>query len=118
MGDESRRCFVGYLKCPDPVDVLEELFRSVKDGTDCKQPEGKLGPIPRKTAWMVAEGCSCYYAYGGMEVEPQVYPPWMVSLMTMEGMVQKHYQHRVPREEYIKGPRINLTWRWVVKHRP
>merc|ERR1712060_929347 len=39
-------------------------------------------------------------------------------LMTMEGMVQKHYQHRVPREENVEGSRINLTWRWTVKHRP
>lgn len=38
-------------------------------------------------------------------------------LMTMEGMVQKHYQHRVPREEGVDGPRINLTWLWIVRHR-
>jgi len=39
-------------------------------------------------------------------------------LMTMEGMLQKHYQHRVPKENHVEGPRINLTWRWVVKHGP
>merc|ERR1711879_786973 len=39
-------------------------------------------------------------------------------LMTMEGMVQKHMQHRVPKEGNVTGPRINLTWRWVCKHRP
>lgn len=39
-------------------------------------------------------------------------------LMTMEGMCQKHMQHRVPKEDNIWGPRINLTWRWVAKHRP
>merc|ERR1711879_1035414 len=39
-------------------------------------------------------------------------------LMTMEGMVQKHYQHRVPKEEGVEGSRINLTWRWTLKHRP
>eukprot|EP00933_Yihiella_yeosuensis_P084146 TRINITY_DN9853_c0_g2_i3.p1 TRINITY_DN9853_c0_g2~~TRINITY_DN9853_c0_g2_i3.p1 ORF type:complete len:1384 (+),score=377.24 TRINITY_DN9853_c0_g2_i3:241-4152(+) len=38
-------------------------------------------------------------------------------LMTMEGMTQKHYQHRVPKEQ-CEGPRINLTWRWVLKHSP
>lgn len=37
-------------------------------------------------------------------------------IMTMEGMVQKHFQHRVPREDGVEGPRINLTWRWVLKH--
>jgi len=39
-------------------------------------------------------------------------------LMTMEGMTQKHLLHRVPKEGAIHGPRINLTWRWVVKHSP
>merc|ERR1711959_496187 len=38
-------------------------------------------------------------------------------LMTMEGMLQKHFQHRVPKEEVVEGPRINLTWRWILKHR-
>eukprot|EP00434_Breviolum_minutum_P035539 symbB.v1.2.031463.t1/scaffold3639.1/size85583/2 len=37
-------------------------------------------------------------------------------LCTMEGLAQKHLQHRVPREDQVKGPRINLTWRWIVKH--
>lgn len=37
-------------------------------------------------------------------------------LLTMEGMMQKHFQHRVPREESVTGPRINLTWRWVARH--
>jgi len=39
-------------------------------------------------------------------------------ILTMEGMTQKHYQHRVPREDNIEAPRINLTWRWVAKHSP
>jgi len=39
-------------------------------------------------------------------------------LMTMEGMTQRHFQHRVPKECYSEGPRINLTWRWVLKHNP
>merc|ERR1719487_659089 len=34
----------------------------------------------------------------------------------MEGMMQKHYQHTVPREKKKIGPRINLTWRWLVQH--
>eukprot|EP00929_Paragymnodinium_shiwhaense_P098772 TRINITY_DN60261_c0_g1_i1.p1 TRINITY_DN60261_c0_g1~~TRINITY_DN60261_c0_g1_i1.p1 ORF type:complete len:638 (-),score=124.24 TRINITY_DN60261_c0_g1_i1:39-1952(-) len=38
-------------------------------------------------------------------------------LCTMEGLTQKHYQHRVPKEK-LSGARINLTWRWVKKHRP
>eukprot|EP00439_Symbiodinium_sp_Y106_P057808 s5844_g8.t1 len=38
------------------------------------------------------------------------------ALATMEGMLQKHYMHRVPREADDLGPRINLTWRWIKKH--
>uniref|UniRef100_A0A7S0A2R0 Fe2OG dioxygenase domain-containing protein n=1 Tax=Pyrodinium bahamense TaxID=73915 RepID=A0A7S0A2R0_9DINO len=38
-------------------------------------------------------------------------------LCTMEGLTQKYYQHRVPKEGGGKvGARINLTWRWVVEH--
>mmetsp|Transcript_27295 Transcript_27295/g.71951 ORF Transcript_27295/g.71951 Transcript_27295/m.71951 type:complete len:308 (-) Transcript_27295:105-1028(-) len=36
-------------------------------------------------------------------------------LCTMEGLMQKHFQHRVPKENRA-GTRLNLTWRWVVKH--
>jgi len=39
-------------------------------------------------------------------------------LMTMEGMTQKHFMHRVPKEACSEGPRINLTWRWILKHNP
>ncbi|CAK0800721.1 unnamed protein product [Prorocentrum cordatum] len=37
-------------------------------------------------------------------------------LCTMEGLFQKYYEHRVPREDKEVGPRINITWRWVVEH--
>merc|ERR1719506_1787897 len=44
-----------------------------------------------------------------------VRPTWRMKLnngdlMSMEGMAQKHTQHRVPKEEHITQPRINLTW--------
>ena len=44
-------------------------------------------------------------------------------LLTMDGMMQKHFLHTVPREDAwtwphtAQGPRINLTWRWIRKHR-
>lgn len=203
LRDDSRRSYAGYLPCPFDQPSLDAYFADIRDGTEWKQPEGKLGPIPRKTAWMVQKGCSCQYTYGSIGVDPQEYPPWMIKLMarvmpycgitsqeewptscnlnlyddggasvgwhsddeslfqgkftdiyiislslgvsrvfqlrpnwpeegernfrnvklcsgdlmTMEGMVQKHYQHRVPREENIQEPRINLTWRWTLKHR-
>jgi len=37
-------------------------------------------------------------------------------LCTMEGLCQKHYRHRVPRQKSVQGARINLTWRWVLRH--
>jgi len=37
-------------------------------------------------------------------------------LCTMEGLCQKHYRHRVPKQKITCGPRINLTWRWVLRH--
>lgn len=38
-------------------------------------------------------------------------------LCTMEGLTQKYYVHRVPKE-YADGvgPRVNLTWRWIERH--
>lgn len=30
--------------------------------------------------------------------------------------MQRHYKHRVPIERNVDGPRVNLTWRWIVMH--
>merc|ERR1719419_789307 len=48
-------------------------------------------------------------------------PPVSISLehgdiITMEGLVQRWYQHRVPKEPHYENPRINLTFRWIVNH--
>lgn len=203
--DESRRSYVGFLKCPFRTDQCKTFFETVKNGTDWKQPLNPNGtPVPRKTAWMVKKGCNCVYRYGTSEVSPQEYPPWMLDLLknvmplcganspadwpdscnmnlyedgamsvgwhaddeqlfqgkhrdiaiislsfgqtrkfnvrlnhpqqgeksdytlllgngdlcTMEGMTQKHCQHQVPKESVPDRPRINLTWRWIMKHNP
>lgn len=205
LADESRRSFAGYL--PQAVDAADRkrFFGEIRDGTKWVQPENRDGDkIKRKTAWMVSSGCKCRYRYGGIEVDPIEFPPWMEALMrsvmpkcglsekrdwpnscnlnlyedggmsvgwhsdderlfqgkfsdcrilslslgvarkfelrlnwpedgeksihrmllgdgdicSMEGMVQKHFQHRVPRDDHIEEPRINLTWRWVKQHVP
>jgi len=202
--DESRRSYAAYLQCPFRREQCSSFFQDIRSQTDWKQPDGPLGPVPRKTAWMVAKGCTCTYRYGRIEVDPQEFPPWMIQVMhtvmpyfgltdpgdwpnscnlnlyedggmsvgwhsdderlfqgkfndirilslslgvtrrfelrsnwpeprerqprpimlgdgdlcSMEGMTQKHYQHRVPKEGNIEGERINLTWRWTVKHCP
>jgi len=204
--DEARRCFAGYLRCPLEASDLAAFYKRAESGTTWGRPvDPRSGePIPRKTAWMVSSGCTCTYRYGGVDVEPQEFPAWMIDIMqvymplcgltsreewpnscnlnlyedggmsvgwhsddeslfqgrfsdiriislslgqartfelrelgieegadsrakykmrlengdlcTMEGLTQKHYQHRVPKEE-ASGPRINLTWRWVRRHR-
>merc|ERR1719163_1365513 len=83
LNDDSRRAYAGYLPCPFTKELTKQWFDEAKEGTDWKQPEGPMGPIPRKTAWMVAPGgCSCMYRYGRIEVEPQPFPPWMIQMMT------------------------------------
>jgi len=37
-------------------------------------------------------------------------------IITMEGLVQRWYQHRVPLEPHYENPRINLTFRWILNH--
>jgi len=204
--DDSRRSYAGMLANGIPKTQCERFFTEVKEGTEWGIPQAKHGAVPRKTAWMVSgkNGCSCTYRYGGIEVEAQLFPQWMLQLMavvmpmcglpnrqdwpdscnmnlyedggqsvgwhadderlfqgkfmdtkiisvtfgakrrfevrpnwpqeddkrlhrvmlgdgdimTMEGMFQKHFQHRVPKEGGEHGPRINLTWRFILKHNP
>lgn len=204
LHDEQRRSFVGFLPGVVSASRSKAFFEDVKSGTNWVQPTGPLGPMPRKTAWLVAPRCACTYRYGGVAVSPQEYPAWMIKIMqevmpycgitesrdlpngcnlnlyedgansvgwhadneqlfqgafrdcrvislslgatrsfelrlnwpeegdrqpprlqlsdgdicTMEGMLQKHFQHRVPREGHVAGARVNLTWRWIVKHSP
>ena len=37
-------------------------------------------------------------------------------ICVMEGLMQKHYKHRIAKEYTSIGPRVSLTWRWVKKH--
>jgi len=39
-------------------------------------------------------------------------------IITMEGLFQKHWYHRVPRQKGCDQPRINLTWRTITAHSP
>ena len=192
--DTKWGCRVRHLPCPWPTEVKDQLYEMVHNGTPWQQ----LAGMPRKTAWLVAGGCTCKYAYGKFQVGPQAFPAWMDEILskimpllgienksgwpdscnlnlykdgndgvgwhaddealfqgtqqkiniislslgaartfqlkgtwqgasveqillhhgdlcTMEGFTQKYYVHKVPRE-FAQGARINLTWRWVVKH--
>eukprot|EP00927_Polykrikos_kofoidii_P019330 TRINITY_DN19023_c0_g1_i1.p1 TRINITY_DN19023_c0_g1~~TRINITY_DN19023_c0_g1_i1.p1 ORF type:complete len:343 (-),score=38.42 TRINITY_DN19023_c0_g1_i1:120-1148(-) len=83
LRDEDRRCFVGLLQPELPAGTLTHLYRSVYDGAHWDQPKrpqtGEF--LPRKTDWMVAERCRCKYRYGGVEVDPSEFPPWMEELL-------------------------------------
>merc|ERR1719382_1696109 len=62
--------------------MCTKFFEEVRDGTDWQSPIGSRGKeVPRKTAWMVKDGCECRYRYGGAEVQPQTYPKWMIELL-------------------------------------
>ena len=37
-------------------------------------------------------------------------------IMTMEGLFQKYYLHRVPKSYDVSSARINFTWRWIKQH--
>merc|ERR1712012_588640 len=65
----------------DYYDDDDKWQEAVREGTEWGQPQGTNGPMPRKTAWMVKKGCTCVYRYGGAEVDPQEFPPWMLELL-------------------------------------
>eukprot|EP00450_Noctiluca_scintillans_P020096 CAMPEP_0194514394 /NCGR_PEP_ID=MMETSP0253-20130528/46842_1 /TAXON_ID=2966 /ORGANISM="Noctiluca scintillans" /LENGTH=520 /DNA_ID=CAMNT_0039358049 /DNA_START=38 /DNA_END=1600 /DNA_ORIENTATION=- len=81
--DENRRCFAGYLRCPVARDVVRRFFDTAKVGTIWTRPTHSVSgePIPRNTAWMVAGDCTCAYRYGGVDVQPQRFPQWMITVM-------------------------------------
>lgn len=81
LKDESRRSFAAHLANPFGQQFCASWFAKVRVGTKWLQPNSWWGPMPRKTAWMVAKGHTCTYEYGGMEVQPIEYPVWMVELM-------------------------------------
>lgn len=40
------------------------------------------------------------------------------TLLTMEGAMQQHYKHQVPKQKAVQLPRINLTFRLMVERNP
>eukprot|EP00930_Biecheleria_cincta_P086261 TRINITY_DN75583_c0_g1_i1.p1 TRINITY_DN75583_c0_g1~~TRINITY_DN75583_c0_g1_i1.p1 ORF type:complete len:378 (+),score=29.31 TRINITY_DN75583_c0_g1_i1:32-1165(+) len=81
--DEHRRCFAGVLRGAVPESKRAELWEKVFSGTPWEQPMQTWGPMPRKTAWMSDSPCSCKYGYGGMQIAPIPFPPWMHDIMEM-----------------------------------
>ena len=81
INDESRRSFAGHLANPFGKTTCASWFAKIRVGTKWTQPSTRWGPMPRKTAWMVAPSSICAYEYGGMTVQPTPYPVWMIELM-------------------------------------
>ena len=81
LRDESRRSFAGHLANPFGKATCASWLAKVRVGTKWVQPSTRWGPMPRRTAWMVAPGFTCTYEYGGMTVQPIPYPVWMIELM-------------------------------------
>merc|ERR1712187_799723 len=56
------------------------------------------------------------------DAQYQAWSLWLEGweLCTMEGMTQKYYVHSAPKDWWSEsmGPRINMTWRWIVAHTP
>lgn len=83
LRDEVRRCFAGLISPGLPAGTLRRFEEAAREGAAWHQPKrprtGEL--LPRQTDWMVAERCRCPYRYGGVEVDPSEFPPWMIELM-------------------------------------
>lgn len=196
LRDDLRRTFVSRRKEAFTSEVLREWWQVLLDSIKWTRPRKDDWVIPRSTAWMTSDGCTCSYAYGGLKIAATPMEAWFIDitehvsrtcglksrpdscnanyyddgnqtvgwhaddeplfcatthdslivslslgarrqfqlhpkdnpkavtsillehgdLCTMEGLCQKHYRHRVPREVAVKGPRINLTWRWILRH--
>merc|ERR1719223_23960 len=79
--DDSRRSYAGFLRCPWTKREGSAYFELIRGGTEWIQPSGNKGLMPRKTAWLVKQGCECVYSYGPFQVPAEVFPSWMVSLL-------------------------------------
>ncbi|CAJ1375914.1 unnamed protein product [Effrenium voratum] len=77
----ERGCFVGFMEKGLPVADAKAWQKKIVSSVDFEQPVGPLGPMGRGTKWLVAEGCSCCYRYGGHVVEPGIFEGWMLDLM-------------------------------------
>lgn len=81
LADDRRRCYAAHLPRAIKAEVAMKLMNIVDREVEWLQPEGRFGPIPRKTAWLVKPPCSCRYIYGGTKVPPSPYPEWMQKVM-------------------------------------
>ncbi|MDO7850785.1 alpha-ketoglutarate-dependent dioxygenase AlkB family protein [Hymenobacter convexus] len=96
--------------------VLLNLYRDGRDSMGWHaDDEPELGPAPAIASLSLG-------ATRRFRLRPRaglVHPPLSIdlpagSLLLMRGATQQHWQHALPKTTRPLGPRLNLTFRWVV----
>ena len=77
LADEERKCVIRHFPMAFPPKRADYWFYTIQREVDWIQPTG----MPRKTAWLTAQGCTCAYGYGGHQVLSAPYPNWMPMIM-------------------------------------
>lgn len=60
---------------------LKRVNTGIEDLGGWDRPLGSLGVMSRGTKWLVREGCTCPYNYGGAVVKAKQFPDWMHELL-------------------------------------
>eukprot|EP00434_Breviolum_minutum_P021549 symbB.v1.2.019019.t2/scaffold1541.1/size112753/1 len=111
--DESRRSFLGFMPSAFSPKQCETLLEQIQEVTTWQVPPDS-GSAPRQVAWMTRKGCSCKYRYGGLELESQDFPPFMIELLSK---VMKHCGLTNPKDwpdscslNYYEDGAASLGW--------
>ncbi|CAJ1346785.1 unnamed protein product [Effrenium voratum] len=83
LQDEARRSFAFHRAQALTVADAERLLQNAQEEVQWQQPKGTWGLIPRKTSWMTTAPCCCRYGYGGLRMEPEPMPPWVLEAMEL-----------------------------------
>ncbi|ASR44884.1 DNA methylase [Xanthomonas citri pv. mangiferaeindicae] len=100
--------------------VLANLYRNGRDAMGWhSDDEPELGPQPVIAS--LSLGATRRFVLKGRDVPPGQQPARLAldlahgSLLVMRGETQAHYRHALPRTARPVGPRINLTFRRVLR---
>ena len=76
MIDELNECAVRHFPGALGAGSADGWFYAIMNDVHWVKPA-----MPRKTAWLTANGCQCYYGYSGHQIESAPFPIWMPALM-------------------------------------
>ncbi len=94
--------------------VLANLYRSGADGVAWhSDDEPELGPEPAIASLSLGETrrFTLRHKSAGEQVAVDLHHG---DLLLMHGPLQRFWQHQIAKSKKPLGPRINLTYRWVV----